>query len=239
MMGSFRNSCLFPSRRIDGEPSPAQNRQIPAARCGVFFLFVLLGCVGASGTTGARAQSGGDWQGRCEITFSGTSPLQNFEGKVSAEPFVVRVSNIDQKQNAGLAAVVRVKAAGMDTDEKKRDAKMHETLQVTKHPEIRVRLPEGMTVEATRPVLEGGVPRPTVVPFVLTLLGKDQELLGTISDWNYADGVARCKVSFTVSLEKSGIKAPTVLGLIRVADEIKVEAALSMRSPDAGGSSGR
>lgn len=179
----------------------------------------------------AFGQPAGDWQGACKITFSGTSPLQNFTGTVSAEPFAVTLANPERGPGAGLAATVRVKAAKMDTDEPRRDEKMHETLEVTKHPEIVVRLPEGMTLAQTLPVVDGQSPRPTVVPFVLTLLGQDHEILGQVSEWRYAEGVARFRVSFPVSLKASGIKAPAVLGVVRVADEIQVQADLVLRDP--------
>ena len=180
---------------------------------------------------GLYAQS--PWKGSCEIKFSGTSTLHDFTGTVSAEPFTVSVTGIDDPATTQLAGVVKVKAVDMDTAKPKRDKKMRESMDVTTYTDIAVTLPKGMNTTLTKPVTESGQPRPTQIPFTLTLLGKDQQKAGTVSGWKYSDGVASFKVSFSVSLKASGIKVPAVLGFVRVGDEIKVEADLVLLSPQA------
>lgn len=181
--------------------------------------------------TASHAQS--PWQGSCDIQFSGTSTLHDFSGTVSAEPFQVKVSGLDDPATARMAAVVKVKAANMDTAKPKRDKKMHAAMDVTKFTEVTVTLPKTMNTALTKPVMEDGQPRPTQIPFTLTIMGKDQEMLGTVSDWKHNNGIASFKVSFSVSLKASGITIPAVLGVIRVGDEIKAEATLVLKSPAA------
>jgi hypothetical protein len=183
--------------------------------------------------TGPGLYAQNPWKGSCEIKFSGTSTLHDFTGTVSAEPFTVSVTGIADPATAQLAGVVKVKAVDMDTAKPKRDKKMRDSMDVTTHTDITVTLLKGLNTTLTKPVTESGQPRPTQIPFTLTLLGKDQQKVGTVSDWKYSDGVASFKVSFSVSLKTSGIKVPAVLGFVRVGDEIKVEANLVLLSPQA------
>ncbi len=173
------------------------------------------------------------WKGSCEIKFAGTSTLHDFAGSVSSEPFTLLVTGIEDPATAGLAGVIKVKAARMDTAKPKRDKKMHASMKVTDYADITVTLPEGMNVSLTKPLAGGETLRPTQVPFTLTLLGKDQQMIGTVSNWKLVAGVATFKVSFSVSLKASGIEVPAVIGVIRVGDEVKVEADLVLLSPEA------
>lgn len=202
-------------------PSKNQLRTAP--------LLCLILCL--SSLASLRAQD--PWKGSCEIKFSGTSTLHNFSGTVSAEPFTVTVTGIEKPATAQLAGVVKVKAADMDTAKPKRDQKMHDSMDVSTHTEVVVTLPKGTNMAQTKPATENEKLRPTQIPFTLTLLGKDQQMVGTISNWKHADGIATFKVTFTVSLKASGIKVPAVLGFVRVGDEITVEADLVLLSPEA------
>ena len=181
--------------------------------------------------TALHAQS--PWQGSCDIRFAGTSTLHDFSGTVSAEPFQVKVSGLDDPATAKMAAVVKVKAANMDTAKPKRDKKMHDAMDVTTFTEVSVTLPKTMNTAITKPVMENSQPRPTQIPFALTIMGNDQQMLGTVSDWKHNNGIASFKVSFSVSLKASGIAVPAVLGVIRVGDEVKVVATLVLKSPAA------
>ena len=84
-------------------------------------------------------------------------------------------------------------------------------------------------VAETRPAADGPVPRPTVVPFEMTLMGKTHEISGQVSDWSYSEKAVSFTVSFPVSLKDCGIKPPSVLGLVKVKDEILVKASLALK----------
>lgn len=167
------------------------------------------------------------WNGTCQIHFSGESTLHDFEGDVTAEPFTVTVSGIDDPANASATSEVTVKAAGMDTGNDKRDAEMHKCMDVTNHPGITVTV-DDLAVSETKPAKDGAMPRPTIVPFTMTLMGKSHQITGQVSDWSYTDGDATFSVSFPVSLKACGIKPPGVLGVVKVKDEIQVKAKLHL-----------
>lgn len=180
-----------------------------------------------AGSLSAAAQSS-NWSGTCAIRFSGKSTLHNFDGKVSAEPFSVQISNPSDLASATASGKVTVKAAKMDTGNKKRDIEMRKCLDVDSYPEIVVTTGE-LTLNDTKPKSEGGAPRPTIIPFTLALKGKTHHLNASITNWSVTDSEIHCSIAFPVSLSAAGIKPPSVMGLVKVKDEIEVEADLVLK----------
>ena len=174
----------------------------------------------------ANAQTS-QWSGTCHVTFGGKSTLHDFEGTVDSEPFIVTITGIDNPANAKASSVVTVKADNMDTDNDKRDTEMYKTLDTTTYPEIKVSIAD-LTAAATKPKTGGTFPQPTVIPFTLDIKGKTLPLTGSVSDWTYAEDKISFTVSFPVSLKDADIKPPSVLGLIKVKDEITVQGKLSL-----------
>lgn len=185
-----------------------------------------IGLALASLTPATFAQSS-KWSGTCEAFFSGKSTLHAFDGSVKAKPFVVTVIGIDDPATAKVSGKVTVDAAKMDTGNGKRDAKMHESMDVTNHPTI-VADVGALTMAAMQPVEENGVPRPTVLPFTLFLKGKEHQVRGTVANWSYKDDSASFEVSFALSLKAAGIKPPSVVGVVKVQDEIRVTARVNL-----------
>lgn len=174
------------------------------------------------------AQESAQWKGSCEVTFSGKSTLHNFSGTVKTEAFTVAISNLSQMNTAKVSSQVKAKATKMNTKNKKRDAKMHDILQVSVFPDIIVDLTHLM-ISDTKPVMKGTMPRPTVIPFSLSIKGKKQSITGKVSDWLYSDQLITCSVSFPVSLKSSDLVVPTALGFIKVKDEIIIVAKLTLK----------
>lgn len=169
-----------------------------------------------------------EWSGTCKVDFSGESTLHDFAGTVAAEPFTVTISDLSNPAAATATSRVVVKASGMNTDNEKRDVEMHKCMDVATHPEILVDV-DHLAVAETRPAADGPVPRPTVVPFKMILMGKTHEISGQVSDWSYSEKEVSFTVSFPVSLKDCGIKPPNVLGLVKVKDEILVKASLALK----------
>lgn len=179
------------------------------------------------GSTLVSQAQDSNWSGTCKVHFSGKSTLHDFEGTVAADPFTVTVSDLANPADATASATVVVRASGMDTGNEKRDVEMHKSMDVANHPEIVVEI-DHLAVASTRPATDGPVPRPTVIPFKMTLKGKSHEVSGQVSNWSYSEKEASFTVSFPVSLKDSGIKPPNVLGLVKVKDEILVSASLRL-----------
>lgn len=176
----------------------------------------------------AFAQDAEKWSGTCAITFSGKSTLHDFAGSVQSEPFTATISNPGDTSQAGISGRVVVKAAKMDTENKKRDVKMHEAMEVSTYPGIVAEVAD-WTFAAAGSAGDGSPPHPAAIPFTLAIKGKKQQLRGTVADWSATGNAITCTISFPVSLKTSGITVPTVLGLVKVDDQIQVKAKLALK----------
>lgn len=160
------------------------------------------------------------WNGQATISFDGTSTLHDWGGKVNVQPFKADVTmNGDKPQR--IVSTVSVKAAEMDTEEAKRDENMRKAMKVTEHPLI-----VGKIDAKFSEVAAAGTP--TKLPIELNLLGKPQNVTGTISNWKLSGNKATFDLEFPVSMKASGISVPTVLLFIKVGDGIQVRASVTL-----------
>jgi polyisoprenoid-binding protein YceI len=160
------------------------------------------------------------WSGTARISFDGTSTLHDWGGKVAVEPFKADVTMSGDKPQR-VKAEVTVKAANMDTAEPKRDANMRKAMKVDAHPLIVGKIDAKFSEIAATST-------PTKLPIELNLLGKPQNVTGTISNWKLTGKKATFDLDFPVSLKASGISVPTVLLFIKVGDGIKVHATVTL-----------
>ena len=160
------------------------------------------------------------WSGTAKITFVGTSTLHAWGGKVAAESFKADVT-MNGGQPQRVKAEVAVKAANMDTAEPKRDANMLKAMQVDSHPLILGKIDAKFSEIAAAST-------PTKLPIELNLLGKSQNVTGTISNWKLNGRKASFDLDFPVSMKASGISVPAVLLFIRVGDGVQVHASVTL-----------
>lgn len=160
------------------------------------------------------------WSGTAQITFDGTSTLHAWGGKVAAEPFKADVTMSGDKPQR-VKAEVTVKASNMDTAEPKRDENMRKAMQVDVHPLIVGKIDAKFSEIAAAST-------PTKLPMKLILLGKPQDVTGTISNWKLNGKKASFDLDFPVSMKASGISVPAVLLFIRVGDGVKVHASVTL-----------
>jgi hypothetical protein len=160
------------------------------------------------------------WSGTAQITLDGTSTLHAWGGKVAAESFKADVT-MNGGQPQRVKAEVTVKAANMDTAEPKRDANMLKAMKVDTHPLIVGKIDAKFSEIAAAST-------PTMLPIELNLLGKPQNVTGTISNWKLNGRKASFDLDFPVSMKASGISVPTVLLFIRVGDGVQVHASVTL-----------
>jgi len=185
----------------------------------LFLLSLSLACLGDS----ALADTTSTWEGKADITFSGTSTLHDWSGTVSADPFSTTVVMDEAGQPQAISAKVAVKAAGMDTAEPKRDENMHKAMHVDEHPLLSAKFDAPYSELAPK---EGNAPQK--LPFTLTLLGKEQKVEGVISNWKQTGDKVQFDVDLPVSLKASGIKVPSVMLVVRVGDTVKVRVSVTL-----------
>lgn len=168
------------------------------------------------------ADTGTSWTGTGEITFSGTSTLHEWAGKVTARPFKTMVTYDANGEPFRIQAEVEVESSLMDTAEPKRDANMRKAMKVTDYPLIRA------TVDAPVAGIATDGKTPVKLPMTLMLLGKPQTVEAGISHWKMAGRKATFDLNFDVSMKASGISVPPVLVFIRVGDAVTVHASVTL-----------
>lgn len=176
----------------------------------------------------ASAETTTPWKSAATITFAGTSTLHDWAGAVNAQPFVTTVGMTDAGTPASIKARVEVKVADMDTKEPKRDENMRKALRATAHP-----LVVGDIDTQFSHLIPGIGTSPQVLPFSLTILGKTQSAIGTITNWKQKGDSASFDMDFDVSMKAHGIKVPTVMLVIRVGDVVKVHAKVTLQKVNA------
>jgi polyisoprenoid-binding protein YceI len=185
----------------------------------LLLLFALLG------QAAMRADTTQNWAGSADITFSGTSTLHDWAGKVAAQPFTTSVTLSDSGQLKRVKAEVTVKAAQMDTAEPKRDDNMRKAMKAGDYPLIRA------VIDASADSIVNVPNTPAFLPMTLTLLGRPQKITGVISHYQKQKDKVTFDLDFPVSMKNSGISVPSVLLFIRVGDEVKIRATVTLKQP--------
>ena len=170
----------------------------------------------------------GEWKGRCDIRFRGSSTLHDFAGNVRCQPFRVGVEDVANGRTIVPGAEVAALAGEMDTGEKSRDRQMREMLQSDKFPRIRGIFknidPENLRQEL-RKGPEGRVP----LDFTLRIREIERPVHAVVSNFREADGAISFDVEYAVSLKDYQLVPPKAFfGFVRVDDKVMVKTAVRL-----------
>ncbi|MBN2163250.1 MAG: YceI family protein [Pontiellaceae bacterium] len=165
-----------------------------------------------AGTARAEQFSAG-----ADIHFKGESTLHDFEGTVSSLPFTA-VMNKDAKTGQ---LVVKADAAlnvkDMTTNNNKRDKNMFKMLDLSHFATI-----EGHLAETPLSEQES-----TTAKLHLKICSAEQDVTATISKVTRNGTEYQCTMTFPISLKAFNLKAPSVVGLIRVSDTVEIECTIT------------
>lgn len=157
-----------------------------------------------------------DYQGSCTVAFEGSSTLHDFNGKGSCEPFLV-------SENAGVIIVpeLTVAVSDMDTDNSSRDKKMRKMFEIEKYPLIKG-TSGPVSLGAIRKTLEENIDSAPSHLFQLKIRDIEKPVTAILQNIEEMDDKITADVAFTLSLADYKLKPPSVFGIIRVGDTIKV-----------------
>ena len=159
----------------------------------------------------------GSWaevqQASAEVRFRGTSTLHDFEGSAAADPFTVEIRRDSATSQTIIHATALVPVIGMTTHHHKRDAKMHDMFERSQFAAI-----EGAVTNVVVPPAGEGA-----VKMLVRIRDEQQEVDATLSQWRDDGESGSFQLSFPISLKAFGLKPPSVLGVIRVGDEVWVD----------------
>lgn len=175
--------------------------------CGIGLLWgqVIVGI--AFGGEVEHVQSG-SWPAVATIRFAATSTLHDFGGELSAQPFTLSISN------GNWSATADVLAEQMKTANLKRDINMYQMMDTNKHPRL-----HGIVAWSPIPTAVG-----TNATLNLTIRDSKADLPVRVTDWQETAEEIRFHAEWEVSLKQFSLKPPSVLGVIRVGDRVKLNA---------------
>ena len=157
-----------------------------------------------------------------DVGFDGTSTLHDFQGQGAVSP--QRVEWEPTAEGGVLNAHhLILKVSDLTTDHKKRDRNMMKMFDPESYPQIQADI-SGWTLPGS------GSEKKLLT---LHIHGTEVTVPVLLSDYEEKGGVVSFTSTFTVSLKEADLKRPSVLGLIRVGDEVKVVVESELTLPEA------
>lgn len=196
--------------QVGGRANAKDERRAALSLLAFVCIFAVAGMV--SSLAGAPACA---WPASAQVRFQGTSTLHDFEGQVAAQPFMLTLTSNTW------SAKGEVLAAEMTTANTSRDRKMWNMLAASAHLRI------------TGEIQPSLIPPPEGTNAMLTLRIRDQThaIPVRITDWKATADEVRFHASWDVSLKQYGLKPPSVVGVIRVGDNVHLDAQVTARKP--------
>jgi hypothetical protein len=142
------------------------------------------------------------------IRFDAASTLHDFGGSLPSRPFTLVLSNGTWSADADVLSAL------MNTAHEKRDRKMHEMFATNSFPKM-----HGTVIAAPIPGAAG-----TNATLQLIIRDKTNALTARISGWTEDARAIQFHATWELSLKDYALKPPSVLGVIRVGDRIRLEA---------------
>lgn len=160
----------------------------------------------------------GDFQGQCGITFTGTSTLHDFSGKVPCQPFILALSDAGDAHGGNITVAV----AQMDTDNSARDKKLRAMFDSERYPLITGTY-SGFNFEETLRQALAAPEEQTSFAFKLRIREIEHPVHAALRNLKQSPQGLFFSLQFEVSLADYQLRPPSVLGMIRVGDSVDVQ----------------
>jgi hypothetical protein len=199
-------------------------------------LLATLIAVFSSSSAGAAPADGpvpAGFLGACDIGFLATSTLHDVSGSASCQPFALRIARDASGKEVIPVVEVEVPVAGMDTRNKSRDGQMREMFRSDRFPRIHA-VARDVDVGRLRVEIGKGRGGDTSIDLLLRIRDVERKVRATASNLKESGERVAFDLDFPVSLREFDLKAPSVLGIIRVGDMVSVKARFTLtvsRSP--------
>jgi polyisoprenoid-binding protein YceI len=170
---------------------------------------VLLACL--AGLTSAMA----GWRGECVSDFAVKATMDSFTGHATSKTFAVSDDDADVQ--------VEVAVDTMKTGKGKRDKEMIHMFHAEEFPTIVGTVPAAALRE-----LKAGGTETNDLPFSLAMHGITNQLVAKVSAVADEDNKRSLDAAFDVSLKEFGLKPPSILGMIKVNDKVRIVSHISL-----------
>lgn len=157
--------------------------------------------------------------GSCAIRFVGKSTLHDFDGRVACQPFALVVEGDDSVAQVIRQPLVEISVGEMDTAHDGRDEKMHAMFESDRYPLIRGRFADLDPAALLEQLRTGG----SDLDFILQIRDIGLPVRAAARNLKVTPEQITFELQFPLSLSSYRLEPPSVLGLIRVDDLVRVE----------------
>ena len=164
--------------------------------------------------TGAK-----DMEGYAEIKFFGTSTLHDFDGTVRSKTFTVQIEGEEPAITGLEGATIEIPVKKMDTGKKKMNKNMYKMFDADKYPLI-----TGTVASVNRTVDEQGKTESVQIDFNIKIRKIEKTITATVQSVRQTLDKTEVDVEMKVSCKAFKLEPPTMFGVLRVGDEVRVEA---------------
>ena len=202
-------------------------------RAGLFLATLAAVVSSSAGGAKADAASATVFLGACDIAFLAPSTLHDVSGSARCQPFTARTARDSSGKEIIPVVEVVVPVAAMDTRNGSRDGQMRKMFRSDRYPLIRGAARD-VDVERLRGEIGKGRGGNASVGLLLRIRDVERKVLATASHLRESGERVTFDLEFPVSLAEFDLKAPSVLGILRVGDKVSVKATLTLtvsRSP--------
>ena len=164
-------------------------------------------------------------KGWAEVKFFGASTLHDFEGAVRSRVFEVEVEGdqVDATDLKGVEITVPVKK--MDTGNRRMNKNMHKMFEADKHPTITAKL-TGISEKTDGS--EGGKDVANI-QFDIKIREVSKQLRAVVKNIKTSNQEVMFNLELDVSVKAFKLKPPTMLGVLRVGDNVRVEVEIVLK----------
>jgi polyisoprenoid-binding protein YceI len=181
----------------------------------------------SAGAASADAPASATIRGACDIAFLATSTLHDVSGSARCQPFTVRIAREPSGKEVIPVVEVEVPVAAMDTRNNSRDGQMREMFRSDRFPRIRGAAHD-VDVERLREEMGKGREGKAPLDLLLRIRDVERKVRATASNLKESGERVTFDLEFPVSLGEFDLKAPSVLGIIRVGDKVSVKATFTL-----------
>lgn len=198
-------------------------------------LATLVAVISSSSAGGAKADAPAPARifGGCDVAFLVTSTLHDFPGSARCLPFEAVLARDAAGRQVIRSVEVEVPVAAMDTRNKSRDGQMREMFRTDRFPRIRGTAHD-VDVERLREEMGKGREGKAPLDLLLRIREVERKIRAMAGNLIESGDRVTFDIEFPVSLGEFDLKAPSVLGIIRVGDKVSVKATFTLtvsRSP--------
>lgn len=172
-------------------------------------------------------------RGGCDVAFLITSTLHDVPGSARCLPFTAVLARDASGREVIPSVEVEVPVTGMDTRNRSRDGQMREMFRSERFPRIRAAA-HNVDVERIRAEAGTGRGGDPSIDLLLRIRDVERKVRATAGNLKESGERITFDIQFPVSLKEFDLKAPSVLGIIRVGDKVSVKANFTLtviRSP--------